>query len=108
VHDSEWEGREIARTRNNQEQGISLTTSYYDICRVQVSSQWTQLSTYVTLTLCYIATINQQCVGQTCRMAMCTALVQLLGCPCISTFGVLHGIDGWLHLFVCLYQQQPR
>lgn len=36
VRDSEWEGREVARTRNNQEQAISLETPYYDICRIQV------------------------------------------------------------------------
>lgn len=36
VRDSEWEGREIARTRNSQEQVISLETPYYDICRIQV------------------------------------------------------------------------
>lgn len=36
VRDSEWEGREIARTRNSQEQTISLETPYYDICRIKV------------------------------------------------------------------------
>lgn len=38
VRDSEWEGREIARMRNSQEQVISLETPYYDICRVQVGT----------------------------------------------------------------------
>lgn len=37
VRDSEWEGREIARTRNSQEQIISLDTPYFDICRIQVA-----------------------------------------------------------------------
>jgi hypothetical protein len=36
VRDSEWEGREIGRARNSQEQAIALDTPYYDICRVQV------------------------------------------------------------------------
>lgn len=36
IRDSEWEGREIGRMRNNQEQSIALETPYYDICRVQV------------------------------------------------------------------------
>jgi hypothetical protein len=38
VRDSEWEGREIGRTRNNQEQSITLEAPYYDICRIQVSA----------------------------------------------------------------------
>ena len=37
IRDSEWEGRQISRTRNNQEQSISLETPYYDIVRIQVS-----------------------------------------------------------------------
>lgn len=37
VRDSEWEGREIARTRTTQEQNITLEAPYYDICRIQVS-----------------------------------------------------------------------
>jgi hypothetical protein len=40
VRDSEWEGREIARMRNGQEQVISLVTPYYDTCSVQVSMRW--------------------------------------------------------------------
>jgi hypothetical protein len=36
VRDSEWEGREIGRTRNNQEQSITLEAPYHDICRIQV------------------------------------------------------------------------
>lgn len=35
VRDSEWEGREIGRTRSNQEQSIALEAPYYDICRIQ-------------------------------------------------------------------------
>jgi hypothetical protein len=37
VRDSEWEGREIGRTRANQEQTIALEAPYHDICRIQVS-----------------------------------------------------------------------
>eukprot|EP00775_Hariotina_reticulata_P013287 gene13287-13418_t len=35
VRDSEWEGREICRTRSNQEQTIVLEAPYHDICRIQ-------------------------------------------------------------------------
>lgn len=36
VRDSEWEIKEIVRTRSNQEQNITLETPYYDIVRIQV------------------------------------------------------------------------
>jgi hypothetical protein len=39
VRDSEWEGREIGRARNNQEQSITLEAPYYDICRIQVRAR---------------------------------------------------------------------
>eukprot|EP00879_Flechtneria_rotunda_P024804 GHRR01026321.1.p1 GENE.GHRR01026321.1~~GHRR01026321.1.p1 ORF type:complete len:382 (+),score=116.83 GHRR01026321.1:1409-2554(+) len=39
VRDSEWEGREIGRTRNTQEQTITLEAPYYDICRIQVGAR---------------------------------------------------------------------